>query len=131
MTVCCCWCAYSTSQQVAGLGAALRPHCLNTGNNNNNNSSQAAKSSLDVLYGHFSRYHLHYYYGVLVTCRQLQVHWRLQTSLVKKYVCAARLLFNQPPHIFALNSIWCTIMTIYEQESRRHDSIPDYSLCQF
>jgi hypothetical protein len=52
-------------------------------------SSQAAKLSLGVLYGHFSRYHLHYYYGVLVTCRQLQVHWRLQTSLVKKYVCSA------------------------------------------
>jgi hypothetical protein len=28
VTVCCCWCAYSTSQQVAGQGAALRPHCV-------------------------------------------------------------------------------------------------------
>jgi hypothetical protein len=56
---------------------------------NGGSSSQAAKLSLDVLYGYFSRYHLHYYYGVLVTCRQLQVHWRLQTSLVKKYVCSA------------------------------------------
>jgi len=25
--------AYSTSQQVAGYAAALRPHCLHTGNN--------------------------------------------------------------------------------------------------
>jgi hypothetical protein len=107
-----------------------RKHIIG-GGGGSSSSSQAAKLSLGVLYGHFSRYHLRYYYGVLVTCRQLQVHWRLQTSLVKKYMCAARLLFNQPPPIFALNSIWCTIMTIYEQESRRHDSIPDYSLCQF
>jgi hypothetical protein len=42
----CCWCAYLTSQQVAGYAAALRPHCLNTGNNNNSslNSSNAGGS---------------------------------------------------------------------------------------